>query len=322
MPVIQITNAYKGDVLEIVRKCAPDGFDVRVLEENTEAELITRVGDADYILASGRVRIGRAVLESAKRLKMIQRTGVGLDSLDLDQIRAAGIPLYVNQGVNAQSVAEHAVLLILACLRRLTLADANSKRGIWKSKEQAIVTRELSGRTVGIVGLGNIGRRVAAILKAFDAQVLYFDAFRRDTEAENALGIRYVPLEQLFRQSDVVTLHCPLGSDTQALVNERTLDQMKDGVVVVNTARGGLIDEAALLKAVETGKVAFAGLDVHAREPYGADDALVQSDHVIATPHIGGVTYDAFYQMISKAMENIRLFEQGELDRIEPYRAL
>ena len=322
MPIIQITNTYQGEVLELVRRCTPEGFRVRVLSRNAEEELSAAVRDADYLIASGRVKIGGAVLERAGRLKMIQRTGVGLDSIDLEAVREAGIPLYVNKGVNAQSVAEHTILLMLACLRRLTLIDRNSKAGIWKSKEQAIQTRELSGKTVGIIGLGNIGNKVAGILKAFNASVIYYSASPKSPELEKALGVRYAPLEELFAQSDIITLHCPLRPETREIVNAQSLEKMKDGVIIINTARGGLIDEAALLEAIDSGKVDFAGLDVHAEEPCRADDRLVLSERVIATPHIGGVTYDAFFKMISGAMRNIALFEQGELEAIEPYRLL
>lgn len=322
MPVIQITNTYKGDVLKIVQACTPDGFSVRTLNSNSEEELKSCIADADYILASGRVRISQAVLENARNLKMIQRTGVGLDSLDLEAIRTTGIPLYVNKGVNAQSVAEHTILLMLACLRKLTLIDANSKNGIWKSKEQAINTYELCGKTVGIVGLGSTGSRVAAILKSFNVKALYYSAKRKSSDIEEELGVEYVPLDQLLSLADIITLHCPITPDTKGLINDRTLSQMKDGVIIINTARGGLVEEDALLMAIETEKVSFAGLDVHAEEPYSLQNKLIISDHVIATPHIGGVTYDAFSKMIADAMRNIALYEKGELEVIDQYRLI
>ncbi len=322
MPLIQITNTYKGNVLKIVENCTPEGFRIRTLKENSEKELVSLIEDAEYILASGRVKIDTTVLEKAKKLKMIQRTGVGLDSLDLKAIQEAGIPLYVNRGVNSQSVAEHTILLILACLRRLTLIDYNSKNGIWNSKEQAIDTRELSGKVVGIIGMGNIGKRVAEILRVFHAKVLYFSVPRESDETETSLGIEYVPLNQLFEQSDIISLHCPITPDTKEVINEQTIGRMKDGVTIVNTARGGLIDEQALFRAIEMGKVGFAGLDVHAEEPYSLNDKLIVSNRVIATPHIGGVTYDAFAKMISDAMRNIAFFENGDLEAIQPYRLI
>lgn len=322
MPLIQITNTYQGDVLDIVRQCTPEGFQIRTLESNTEQALLSCIADADYILASGRVKISRAVLEQAPRLKMIQRTGVGLDSLDLDAMRDLGIPLYVNQGVNSQSVAEHTILLMLACLRRLTLLDRNLKQGVWKSKEQAITTRELCGKTVGLIGLGSIGSRVAAILRAFQVKTLYHTTSRKSPELEHELGIEYASLEQLYAQADIVSLHCPSTPETRGMIHADALRLMKDGVVIVNTARGGLIDEAALLRAIQSGKVAFAGLDVHAEEPCPPHDPIIASDRVIATPHVGGVTYDAFSAMMTAAMRNIALFEQGDLAAIADKRKL
>ena len=151
MPIIQITNTYAGKVLDIVKECIPKGFEARTLPANTDEALLEAVADADYILASGRLRIDEGVLSHAPRLRMIQRTGVGLDTLDLEAIRRAGVPLYVNQGVNAQSVAEHTILLILACLRKLTLLDANSKRGIWQKQAQGITASQVKPLVVSSI---------------------------------------------------------------------------------------------------------------------------------------------------------------------------
>lgn len=320
MPIIQITNTYKGNVLQLVKNCVPNGFEIRTLPENNSTVLADYVTDADYILASGRVKINEQVLSRAKKLKMIQRTGVGLDSLDLDAIRKYNIPVYVNQGVNSQSVAEHTLLLILACLRKLCLINSNTKNGIWEKQSQGITTRELAGRTVGIIGMGNIGRNVAKILKIFNAKIVYYDQFRQTEQTEAELGITYAPLNAVLSMADIVTLHCPLTEQTNQLICEDTLRIMREGVVIVNTSRGALIDESALLSAIENGKIGCVGLDVHAEEPIPKGDKLISSDHVIATPHIGGVTYDSFYRMINDAMRNIALFEQGKKEEIESLR--
>lgn len=316
MPLIQITNTYRGGVLELVRSCVPEGFDIRTLPENSEDALLAAVEDADYLLASGRVRIDAKILDRAKRLKMIQRTGVGLDSLDLEALRDRGIPLYVNQGVNAESVAEHALLLMLACLRRLPVIDRMVKRGVWEKQEQGLTTRQLAGKTVGIIGLGRIGGRLAELLKPFRANVLYYDRYQMDKTCEESFGLTYAPLETVLRQSDLITLHCPLTAETRNLVCRKTLSQMKDGVILINTARGGLICEADLTEAILSGKVGYAGLDVFALEPVPKDNPLLQMERVITTPHIGGVSYDSFRDMITAAMENIRMFEAGNLEAI------
>ena len=316
MPLIQITNTYKNSVLELVEKCVPNGFVIRTLPENSPAALLEMISDADYLLASGRIRIDREMLEHAKKLKMIQRTGVGLDTLDIEGIKESNIPLYVNPGINSQSVAEHTMLLILACLRRLTMLDKNCKKGVWKKQEQGIETFELRGKTVGIIGMGSVGKTVARMLQPFDAKVVYYDLFHENEIAD----AKYVELENLLAQADVISLHCPLTNETRSVICRDSLAKMREGVILINTARGELVNEEDLLEAIESGKVAFAGLDVFVQEPFAENNILVSNEHVIATPHIGGVTYDSFCSMMFEAMHNIALFEKGRLEEIKGKR--
>lgn len=318
MKTILLTNNYPDGPYSILKKVIPEGFHMEMLEKATEECLMQTVECADYILASGRVKITADVLRKAVRLKMIQRTGVGLDTIDTDALNAANIPLYVNRGVNAGSVAEHTVLLILACLRRLCAINGNTKNGIWQKQVQGITTYELRGKTVGMIGMGNIGRLTASLLKAFGADIIYYDAFRQQ-EAESAMQIQYAPLDMVLSESDIVSLHCPLNETTHHLINIDTLAAMKDGAVIVNTARGALIDEAALYEALQAGRIGAAGLDVHEEEPIRNTTGLLSLEQVIATPHIGGVTYDSFYRMMSEAMRNISLFDQGRTTEIAQY---
>lgn len=317
MKIIQITNTYKGEVLEIVKKHVPEGFEIRTLQENSVDELAKNVSDADYILASGRVKIDERVLVNAPKLKMIQRTGVGIDTLDLEALNNHNIPVYVNKGVNSESVAEHSVLMILACLRKLNVINDNTKKGIWKKQAQGITTFELYGKKVGMLGMGNIGQKTARLISAFGAQIIYYDKYRQSEEVEKELGIKYDTLENVLKNADIVSLHCPLTEDTRHVINSESIALMKDGVVIVNTARGSLIDEEALYNAIKNGKVAYAGLDVHEKEPIPEDDKLMACDNVIVTPHIGGVTYDSFDAMMKAAMRNIELYDLGRLEEIE-----
>lgn len=317
MKIIQITNTYKGEVLEIVKKHVPEGFEIRTLSENSVDELAKNVSDADYILASGRVKIDERVLANAPKLKMIQRTGVGIDTLDLEALNNHNIPVYVNKGVNSESVAEHSVLMILACLRKLNVINDNTKKGIWKKQAQGITTFELYGKKVGMLGMGNIGQKTARLISAFGAQIIYYDKYRQSEEVEKELGIKYDTLENVLKNADIVSLHCPLTEDTRHVINSKSIALMKDGVVIVNTARGSLIDEEALYNAIKNGKVAYAGLDVHEKEPIPEDDKLMACDNVIVTPHIGGVTYDSFDAMMKAAMRNIELYDLGRLEEIE-----
>ena len=315
-----MTNTYVGRPLEIVREELPAGFAIAFLSEQTQEALRREVSDADYILAGGRLPITREVLEQAGKLKMIQRSGVGLDALDLDAIREKGLPLYVNQGVNAESVAEHALLLILASLRRLPEIDRNTKNGIWKKQEQGIRTAELKGKTVGVVGMGHIAHVLVELLQPFGVKLLYWNRSRAEADYEQCFGLRYVGLEELLESSDVVTLHCALTPETRHLIREETLAQVKPGAILVNTARGALVDTAALAEALRSGRLSFAALDVHEQEPIPADYVLKELDNVILTPHVAGVTADSFRAMMHEAFRNIRCFEEGRLEEIEAYR--
>ena len=316
---ILLTNHYEGKPAEIIKSAVPDGFELEMLESVSQQELEGKVKEADYLLVSGRLKINRTVLENATNIKMIQRTGVGLDSMDLEYIRNHDIPFYVNKGVNAQSVAEHTILLMLASLRNLVEINENTKRGIWKKQAQGVCTHELCGKTVGLIGMGAIGRKVAGMLKAFGAEVLYNDVSKMKQEDENTLGIKFSTREEIIEKSDIISLHCPLTDDTRHMINDRAVNKMKNGVILINTARGGLIDEAALINGIKNGKIAGAGIDVYEKEPVDNSEVL-NLQNVITTPHIGGVTYDSFYQMMYQAMRKIEMFDKGQLQGIEQSR--
>ena len=320
MKKILLTNRYSGRPLEIVREETPEGFALCFLPEQSPEALLQAAPEADYILAGGRLPITGEVLEKASRLKMIQRSGVGLDSLDLDAIREKGIPFYVNQGVNAESVAEHTLLLILACLRRLTEIDRNTRQGVWKKQEQGIRTAELRGKTVGIIGMGHIAKRLAELLQPFRVTILYHNRSRADADFEQRFGLRFTELDELLTRSDVVTLHCALAPETRHLIREETIARMKPGAVLVNTARGGLVEPIALAQALRSGKISFAGLDVHAEEPIGAEYPLKDLNNVILTPHVAGVTADSFRAMMHDAFRNIRCFDEGQTEEIQASR--
>ncbi len=322
MKTILLTNNYYGAPLEIVKGEVPDGFDIRFLPEQTQDALVSQVSEADYILAGGRLKITREVLERADNLRMIQRSGVGLDALDLDAIREKGIPLYVNQGVNAQSVAEHALLLMLACLRRLPTIDRNTKNGVWKKQEQGVQTAELRGKTVGIVGMGNIAKTLAGLLKPFHVRILYNNLFRMPPEFEAENNMRFAGMEELLGSSDIVTIHCALTPETRNLIDRDAIRRMKDGAILINTARGEIVDPIAAAEALSSGKLSYAGLDVHAKEPIPEDYPMKGIENVILTPHIAGVTADSFRAMMRDAFRNIACFDKGLLDEIAPYRYL
>lgn len=315
------TARYTGIPLDILKASCPDGFVVRTLDEASYEQLLKEVADANYFLVSGRLPIDKAVLDAAPQLKMIQRTGVGTEMLDLEEIQRRGIPVYVNAGVNARSVAEHTLALMLAALKRLPQINAQTHNGVWKKQQQGITTHELYGKTVGLVGMGNIGRLVAAMLQPFGAKVQYTDVFRQKEEVEAALDLTYCDsFEALLPQCNILSFHCPLTKENTEMLNQRTLAMMKEGSIVVNTARGKLINPDDLYEALKSGHVKAAALDTHYEEPVKENYKLTELDNVVLTPHIGGLSYEAFANMMQEAMNNIQAFEEGRLDEIESKR--
>jgi len=315
------TARYMGIPWEILKSVVPDGFIVETLEELSNDCLVRQVVDADYLLVSGRLSIDEVVLSAATHLKMIQRTGVGTEMLDVDAIKKHGIPVYVNAGVNAQSVAEHTLTLMLSCLKRLPQINKQTHEGVWKKQQVGVTTRELKGKTVALVGMGNIGRLVADMLQPFGVKVIYTDVVRQNEEIEHRLGLSYYDsFEALLLEADVLSFHCPLTPENTELLNSRTITLLKQGAIVINTARGKLINPDDLYEALNSGHLSAAALDTHYEEPIKEGYNLADLDNVILTPHIGGLSYEAFHSMMKGAVENIVAFEEGRLEEIESKR--
>lgn len=317
MKKIVLSNAYKGAVREFVASLVPAGFTLEILNTMDSEELKQRIVDADYLLVSGRMKVNEDILKEAKQLKMVQRTGVGLDHIDLNYLKEHQIPLYVNQGVNALSVAEHALLLMLAVLKRLPYIDSFVKNGGWDKQNNGIQNHELSGKTIGIIGAGHIGRTLVQLLSGFDVNIIYYDAYRLDETKEKQYNMKYVDFDTLLKESDVISLHCPLLDSTRHMINEETLGKMKSSAVLINTSRGPLIDEEALVKALQQKTIAAAGIDVYESEPVAKESPLLQLENIITTPHIAGITRESFGSMISKAFANMVAFEQEDYEAIK-----
>ena len=243
-------------------------------------------------------RVGAAAMDAAPSLKVISKHGSGTDTIDKAAADARGVSVVAAVGANAAAVAEQALALLLACAKSVVALDARMHAGHWdKATHKSI---ELEGRTVGVIGLGAIGLRFAKVANALGMRVLGFDPYAKNLPAY----IQPVDLETLWRESDAISLHCPLTADNAKLINERTLAACKQGVIVVNTARGGLIDEPALLAAVQSGQVAGAGLDSFATEPMSAPHPFHAEPRIVLSPHIGGVTSDAYVKMGVAAANN------------------
>ena len=266
----------------------------------TEDDLIRMVKEHDPIAIIVRYgRITPAIIDAAKSLQVISKHGSGIDTIDQVAAKARGIHVCAASGANAAAVAEHAITLILGCAKSLVPLDRRMHAGHWdKSTHKSL---ELEGRTLGLVGLGAIGQRVAAIAHAMGMQVIGFDPFAKNLPSY----IHTTTLENIWQQSDVISLHCPLTEENRNLINANVLSKCKDGVVIVNTARGGLIDEPALVQALRSGKVRAAGIDSFSQEPPPADHVFFNEPGLLLSPHIGGVTSDAYVKMGCGAAQNI-----------------
>jgi D-3-phosphoglycerate dehydrogenase len=243
-------------------------------------------------------KVGAAAMDAAPALRVISKHGSGTDTIDKVAARQRGIEVVAATGANAAAVAEQALALMLACAKSVVSLDARMHAGHWdKATHKSL---ELNGRTVGLVGLGAIGLRFARMADALGMRVIGFDPFAKDLPGY----VQSVELETIWRESDVISLHCPLTPENRQLLDAATLARTRRGVIVVNTARGGLIDEDALLAAVQSGQVMVAGLDSFAVEPMVAGHPFQGQKGIVLSPHIGGVTSDAYINMGVAAARN------------------
>lgn len=266
---------------------AQPGWEVIV---SNPKEYAGHLAEAEALLVRSAVKVTAEVLAQAPKLRVIGRAGVGVDNVDLQAATARGVLVMNTPGGNAVSVAEHTFGLMLAMARSIPRAVATTKAGQWEKK--SLMGHELRGKTLGIVGLGSIGREVLRRARGFEMRVLANDPFVNPQTAAG-LGVTLVPVDELYAHSDYITLHVALTRDTHGMLNDAAFAKMKRGVRLVNCARGELIDEAALVRAIENGTVAGAALDVFQKEPPPPDHPLLKLEAVYPTPHIGGSTEEA-----------------------------
>ena len=289
----------------------PDGWRSAVIASSNGTyrdEDLVEVEDAD-VLVVGLEPVDEKLLARAGRLRLIQRLGRGHDNVDLDAASRRGIPVCGMPDFNAESVAEHTVMLTLALLRRVFESTLLMKAGRWPVRD--VVSPgifDLAGKTVGIVGYGAIGRAVADRMRAFDAVLCVHDSDQR----RQMDGVEVASLDELLGRADVVTLHAPLTQDTEGMIGERELALMKPTAILVNTARGALVDELALANALTSGSIAGAGIDVYSDEPLDPKHPLRRCPNVVLTPHTAGQTREAMERMVGFMLENLRRLEQGE----------
>ena len=266
------------------------GFEVLYEEYPSEDRLVELVKDVDAIIVRSKPKVTRKVIEAAPKLKVIGRAGVGLDNIDLEAAKERGIKVVNSPAASSRSVAELAVALMFNVARKIAFADRKMREGVWAKKQCMGI--ELEGKTLGIVGFGRIGYQIAKIAKALGMNVLLYDPYPNEERARE-VGGRFVDLETLLRESDVVTLHVPLVESTYHLINEERLRLMKPTAILINAARGAVVDTNALVKALKEGWIAGAGLDVFEEEPLPKDHPLTKLDNVVLTPHIGASTVEA-----------------------------
>lgn len=291
-----------------------EGWTVCAYRDQTEVPGEVASG-AEYVAAPPPQTVDARLLARAPALKLIQVVGHGFDHVNLADARAAGIPVASigSSGAEAHTVAEMAILLAGAASRRIPQADRFMREGGWGNV--VMVQRgifELAGKTIGLVGLGRIGREVAKRARAFDMRVLYTDVARPAPEEEREMGIEHRDLDALLAESDVVSLHVPLTRETRGVIGERALSLMKPTAVLVNTARGQLVDTDALARALKDGRIRAAAIDVFDPEPPPADLPLRDLENVILSPHMAGVTGESLLRIIQAGLENCKRVARGE----------
>ena len=307
-----LTPPQPAPIMEVAQEMLPPGLELVVVDPS-KPEFYDVAGDADYYLGSPRTGIGNEFFRAAPKLKLVQLTSAGYDRVDLEAARKAKVPVSNNGGANSVAVAEHAVMLMLAVLKKLVYHHLNVVAGTWRVSDFAnIRTYEMEGKRLGIIGLGNIGKKVARRVQGFDMDVRYYDVVRLTGDQEDALGVRYALLHELLRTSDIVTLHVPLNDVTRKMMATTQFAMMKKTAILINTCRGPVVDEDALHQALTSGTILAAGLDVMVEEPPKKNHPLFALPNVTLTPHSAGPTWDHYTKAYRNGFDNILRMESGQ----------
>ena len=299
--IILIPEPFPERSLQVV----PPHFEIRqgnAQRRHCEDELIDALEGVSALAITSRERITARVIDAAPALRVIGKSGARPANVDAEAARRRGIEVVWSPYANVQSVAEMTLALMLLVIKRIPEVVERLRGGGWRSYD--ILGRELSSMTIGLVGLGNVGLAVARLLRAIGARVVGFDpGVSREKAAER--GVEWLELAEVFARSEVVSLHCELNEATRAMIGNEAFAAMRDGVYLVNTARGALVDSRALLGALASGRVAAAAVDVFANEPVPAGDPLVGHPRIVATPHVSAFTTEAIHRETSQVLEDI-----------------
>lgn len=284
------------------------GFEVDYRPSISREELLSSVGSYDALIIRSRTKVDREILDRGTKLRLVARPGTGLDNVDVEYAKQKGVTVINSPESLVEAVAEHVILLMLGLGRKLVVADAGTKAGRWE--KSSLTGTELRGKVLGIVGLGRIGRRIGEIARAMGMSILIHDIIVIPPDVLKSLDARVVQLDELFASSDYITLHVPMTPDTAHLVGAARLAQMKPSAFLVNTSRGGVVDENALAEALKAGRIAGAALDVFESEP--PTEPILSAPNTILTPHIGGQTEEAQANAITIIGEKVRTFFAGD----------
>jgi len=297
-PLVLVADPIAEEGLAILRERAR----VEMVAGGGPEALRSMLAEADALLVRSETRVTVELLDAAPRLRVIGRAGAGVDTIDVDAATERGIVVVNAPGGNAVAAAEHTLALMFALARRVAAADASLKRGEWA--RGAYVGSELSGKTLGLVGLGRVGSEVGRRALGLEMRVLVYDPYVPDDHVRRT-GLEPVELDTVLEQSDFVSLHVPLTETTRGLISHERLSKMRRGSFLINCARGGLVDQPALLQALDSGQLAGAGVDVFNEEPVGADDPLPRHPKVVATPHLGASTVEAQANVAAQVAEEV-----------------
>ena len=300
---ILLLETVADEALHILQKAA----DVTILpayEQNYDAASLSEI-QVDAIITRGKGQVDPALIDACPLLRAVGRCGVGLDNIDVAYATSKGIKVVNAPGSNAQTIAEHTMSLMMALQRNLYRSIAEVKAGNWAWRNQ-FEGDEIYGKTLGIMGLGNIGKKVASMATAFGMNVIYWD------KVGNNPAYQYLSLDEVIEEADVISLHLPLLPDTRELINEATLRKMKKSALLINTARGQIIDQKALYKALEAGTIAGFAADVLTEEPPAKDDPLLTLPNVLITAHVGSLTSRTYTKMCVDTVNNILAILRGE----------
>lgn len=289
---------------------APSGFELCVVPAKS-AEYREAMAEAEYLVGYVDGLVNAELFETGPNLKLVQLLSAGYDQADLPAAKAAGVPVCNNGGANSVAVSEHAMLLALAVSRQLIRQHTTVTAGNWRGNSTPRV-HELRNRTMGIIGLGTIGKKTARLAQAFGMNVIYYDIARLPEDREDALNVRFRLLKELLREADVVSLHTPLNYSTRHLIGAEELALMKPSAILVNTARGPVVDEPALIRALTDGTIWGAGLDVFDQEPPPAGNPLFSMDNVVLTAHLAGPTFESQTARVRNAFDNVQRVARGE----------